>query len=239
VEYFEDLYKDQLAFRLLSRYNKEINLSISQTEHSYAIEKDLLSLLPKLPSAAVMIVDIEKTYHRMNDFRKHLIYRIDNDELLLDNDLWGQHTPIDLAITPGDINIHILSSSWPNITSTYTYNTLKIPFILSTIVEEFEVYLYNQEKKSSSVSLSNNATSNRGTKLLWCHGSSKVVLTYQPQSSSSGPYVYMYICKYVYMYICMYITNRHFYHNCSFQSIFYAYLCLFKPFIHHTIISLS
>lgn len=224
MEYFEELYQDQLAFRLLSRYNKEINLSISQTEHSYAIEKDLLLLLPKLPAAAAMISDIEKTYHRMNDFRKRLIYRIDNDELLLDNDLWGQPTPIDLAITPGDINIHILSSSWPNITSTYTYNTLKIPLILSTIVIEFEEYLYDQEKKSSL---------NRG-KLLWCHGTSKVVLTYQPQSLSSGTYAYMCIC----IYIHQQITNRPFYHNCNFQSIFYAYMCLFKPFIYHTIISL-
>lgn len=189
MEYFEELYQDQLAFRLLSRDNKETNLSTRQTEHSYAIEKDLLSLLPRLPSAAAMIVDIEKTYHRMNDFRKHLTCRIDNDELLLDNDLWGQHTPFDLAITPGDINIHILSSPWPTITSPNSYSTLKIPIILSTIAEEFEEYLYDQEKKSSSIFLSKNAKSNQGRKLLWCHGSSKVVLTYQPQSSSSGTYI--------------------------------------------------
>jgi hypothetical protein len=108
----------------------------------------VLSLLPILPKASRMVADIQKTYYRMNEFRKDLIYRIDNDELIMDNDLWGSHTPIDLTIIPGDINIHMLSLSWPNIGSICTYKTIKIPLFLSTIAAEFETHLYAQEKEA-------------------------------------------------------------------------------------------
>eukprot|EP00596_Hydrurales_sp_CCMP1899_P006182 CAMPEP_0119050330 /NCGR_PEP_ID=MMETSP1177-20130426/69283_1 /TAXON_ID=2985 /ORGANISM="Ochromonas sp, Strain CCMP1899" /LENGTH=204 /DNA_ID=CAMNT_0007028599 /DNA_START=478 /DNA_END=1089 /DNA_ORIENTATION=+ len=93
----------------------------------------------------------------------------------MDNDLWGSHTPIDLTIIPGDINIHMLSLSWPNIGSICTYKTIKIPLFLSTIAAEFETHLYAQEKEA------------KGRKLLWCHGVSTVVLTYRTANLSSGP----------------------------------------------------
>lgn len=183
---FQELYRIKLAHRLLSRRESENNISIN-SEHSYSTEKELLSVLPLMPLAAAMIDNIEGTFHRMSDFRKHLINRIDDEELVIDFSS-NLPSPFDLALTPGCLNIHILSSSWPNVLSNYSYESLKIPIFLSTIANEFEEFIYGQKNKSLNMSTKYDADGKYGIgeKIRWCHGSSSVTLTYRTQNASSG-----------------------------------------------------
>lgn len=200
MRYFEHFYHFSLAKRLLRGAFGDSNGHVfgGTKESSLLSEWGVLNALPPMALTSDMIADVEQAADRMSDFRHHLLARIDNDDFM-----YPPSSALTLAVKPGILNVHVLTAScWPKgILFPVSYASLKLPYPLSTMANEFEnFYLSSSSNRvtysklphtdSGPLGLGNDVrrTPAKGTKKLhWCHGLGSVSLSCRIQSKQSRP----------------------------------------------------
>lgn len=124
-EDFEHYYEILLARRLLwGRYMSTQN------------EKTCLQLLPAMTKSHLMIKDIEKTSRQMSYFRKFLLTRSDQKELVIPEKMKT------LVFDNGNFVFHILAGTvWQSVlVSPLSYSSLKLDSDISAIYKEYEIF---------------------------------------------------------------------------------------------------
>jgi hypothetical protein len=160
-------YQILLSKRLLkSRYS------------SLSSETLMLDELPAMSNARYMIQEVEATSRYMQQFRKYLIHKIDNN--IIHYDALPADNIYQVILQQGAIEVAVLSGTnvWPSqILSPNAFSSLILPRELATVASEFKAFFESDQFDLSANEPVSTVDSAVKRKLIWCHGLGTVTFT--------------------------------------------------------------